>query len=87
MGGRDYNTTDISVRALRETYFPPFKAALDAGAGSFMTSFNDLDGVPATAELYDPVTGAFQATGSMTQARENATATLLSNGKVLIAFH
>jgi beta-glucosidase len=47
-GGRDYNTTDLSERALREHYFPPFKAAVDAGVGSFMTSFNDLDGVPAT---------------------------------------
>ncbi|MBA2335406.1 MAG: glycosyl hydrolase, partial [Blastocatellia bacterium] len=46
--GRDYNTTDLSERALREIYFPPFKAAIDAGVGSFMTSFNDIDGVPAT---------------------------------------
>ncbi len=51
-GGRDYNTTDISERALREIYFPPFKAAVDAGVGSFMTSFNDLDGVPATANPF-----------------------------------
>lgn len=50
--GRDYNTTDLSERALREIYFPPFKAALDAGVGSFMTSFNDLDGVPATANPF-----------------------------------
>ncbi|HEX6124377.1 MAG TPA: glycoside hydrolase family 3 N-terminal domain-containing protein, partial [Pyrinomonadaceae bacterium] len=52
LGGRDYNTTDISERALREIYFPPFKAAVDAGVGSFMTSFNDLDGVPATANSF-----------------------------------
>lgn len=51
-GGRDYNTTDLTERALRETYFPPFKAAIDAGVGSFMTSFNDLDGVPATANPF-----------------------------------
>ncbi len=51
-GGRDYNTTDISERALREHYFPPFKAAVDAGVGSFMTSFNDLDGVPATGNPF-----------------------------------
>lgn len=50
--GRDYNTTDLSERALREIYFPPFKAAIDAGVGSFMTSFNDLDGVPATANPF-----------------------------------
>lgn len=51
-GGRDYNTTDLSERALREIYFPPFKAAVDAGVGSFMTAFNDLDGVPATANPF-----------------------------------
>jgi beta-glucosidase len=51
-GGRDYNTTNISERALREIYFPPFKAAVDAGVGSFMTSFNDLDGVPATGNPF-----------------------------------
>src|SRR5687767_7537335 len=50
--GRDYNTTDLSERALREVYFPPFKAAVDAGVGSFMTSFNDLDGVPATGNPF-----------------------------------
>ncbi len=50
--GRDYNTTNLSERDLRETYFPPFKAAIDAGVGSFMTSFNDLDGVPATANPF-----------------------------------
>ncbi|MDQ3632989.1 MAG: glycoside hydrolase family 3 C-terminal domain-containing protein [Acidobacteriota bacterium] len=50
--GRDYNTTNISKRSLRETYFPPFKASIDAGVGSFMTAFNDLDGVPATANPF-----------------------------------
>lgn len=52
LAGRDYSTTDLSERALREIYFPPFKAAIDAGVGSFMTSFNDLDGVPATANPF-----------------------------------
>jgi beta-glucosidase len=51
-GGRDYNTTDISERTLREVYFPPFKAALDAGVGTFMSAFNDLDGVPASANPF-----------------------------------
>lgn len=51
-GGRDYNTTNLTERSLRETYFPPFQAAVDAGVGSFMTSFNDLDGVPATANPF-----------------------------------
>lgn len=47
--GRDYNNTDISESALRNVYFPPFKAAVDAGAATFMTAFNDLNGVPSTA--------------------------------------
>lgn len=51
-GGRDYNTTNISERDLREIYFPPFKSAIDAGVGSFMTAFNDLDGVPATGNPF-----------------------------------
>lgn len=51
-GGRDYNTTDMSEQHLRDIYFPPFKAAVDAGVGSFMTSFNSLNGVPATASPF-----------------------------------
>ena len=47
-GGREYNTVDISERSLRETYLPPFKAALDAGAVTFMSSFNEIAGVPST---------------------------------------
>jgi beta-glucosidase len=50
--GRDYHTTDMSERELRETYLPPFKAAVDAGAGSIMTAFNDLNGVPATGNAW-----------------------------------
>ena len=50
--GRDYNTTDMSERKLREIYLPPFKAAVDAGVGSFMTSFNSLNGVPSTANPF-----------------------------------
>jgi beta-glucosidase len=50
--GRDYNTTDVSERTLREIYFPPFKAAVDAGVGTFMSAFNDINGVPATANTY-----------------------------------
>jgi beta-glucosidase len=52
VGGRDYNSVDMSERMLFETYLPPFKAALDAGAGTFMNSFNDLNGVPATGNAY-----------------------------------
>ena len=50
--GRDYHAVDISERVLREVYLPPFKAALDAGARTFMTSFNDFDGVPATGNAH-----------------------------------
>jgi len=47
--GRDYNNTDIPETSLRNVYYPPFKAAADAGAATFMSAFNDLNGVPATA--------------------------------------
>ncbi|MFN2596799.1 MAG: glycoside hydrolase family 3 N-terminal domain-containing protein, partial [Pyrinomonadaceae bacterium] len=50
--GRDYNTVDISERTLREIYFPPFEAAVEAGVGSFMSAFNDLNGVPASANRF-----------------------------------
>src|ERR1700742_199007 len=52
IGGRDYNSVDMSLRTLWEIYLPPFKAALDAGAATFMNSFNDLNGIPATANRY-----------------------------------
>jgi beta-glucosidase len=48
VGGRDYNSVDMSLRQLYETYLPPFKAAAEAGAATFMNSFNDLNGIPAT---------------------------------------
>jgi beta-glucosidase len=51
-GGRDYNTTEISEYTLRNVYFPPFKAALDAGVGTFMSAFNDLNGIPASANPF-----------------------------------
>ena len=50
--GRDYNTTDMSRLRMHNEYLPPYKAALDAGAGSVMASFNEVDGVPATASKY-----------------------------------
>ncbi|HMH24093.1 MAG TPA: beta-glucosidase BglX [Puia sp.] len=50
--GRDYNTTDMSRVRMFNEYLPPYKAALDAGAGSIMASFNEVDGVPATANHY-----------------------------------
>lgn len=52
MAGRDYNTVDMSLNELWNTYLPPFKAALDAGCGTIMTSFNDLNGTPATGNRY-----------------------------------
>ena len=51
-GGRDYNTTDMSEYTLRSIYFPPFKAAVDAGVGTLMSAFNDLNGVPSSANPF-----------------------------------
>ena len=50
--GREYNTVDMSERTLRGVYLVPFKAARDAGVGSFMTAFDDLNGVPSTANPF-----------------------------------
>jgi beta-glucosidase len=50
--GRDYNGADLSERTLREVYFPPFKAALEAGVVTFMSAFNDLNGIPASANPF-----------------------------------
>jgi len=51
-GGRDYNTVEVSERTLRDVYMPPFKAAVEAGSGTLMSAFNDLNGVPASADLF-----------------------------------
>src|SRR5690606_20703417 len=51
-GGRDYNRTDMSRNMMFNEYFPPYKAAVDAGVGSVMTSFNDIDGIPATGNRW-----------------------------------
>lgn len=51
-GGRDYNSTMISERSLRNTYLPAFKAAVDAGAATLMTSFNEIDGIPSTGNSF-----------------------------------
>ena len=50
--GRDYNTVDVSETTLQNTIFPPFKAAVDAGVRTFMNSFNELNGIPATGNVY-----------------------------------
>ncbi len=50
--GRDYNTVDVSEATLQNTIFPPFKASVDAGVRTFMNSFNELNGIPATGNQY-----------------------------------
>ena len=50
--GRDYFTTDVTERVLRDVYLPPFKAAVDAGVATFMSGFNDLDGTPCSANPF-----------------------------------
>ncbi|RMG69069.1 MAG: glycosyl hydrolase [Bacteroidetes bacterium] len=50
--GRDYHTTDLSEQTLREVYLPPFQAAIEAGAATIMTAFNDLNGIPATGNRF-----------------------------------
>ena len=50
--GRDYHTVDISDRTLHDVYLPPFKAAVDAGVATLMTSFNEVDGIPASGSRY-----------------------------------
>jgi len=52
IGGRDYNTVDMSERYFREFYLPPYEAAIRAGAATVMTSFNDYDGVPASGNKF-----------------------------------
>ncbi|MUU79130.1 glycoside hydrolase family 3 N-terminal domain-containing protein [Winogradskyella endarachnes] len=52
IGGRDYNTVNISEPLLRNVYLPPFKSALDAGAATVMSSFNEINGIPATGNEY-----------------------------------
>ncbi len=50
--GRDYNTVDMSRQRMYNEYFPPYKAAVDAGVGSVMAAFNEVDGIPATANKW-----------------------------------
>jgi len=64
--GRDYNTVDISEHTLRNVVLPPFKACVDAGVTSFMNSFNEIGGIPATANqhlLRDILKGEWQFNG------------------------
>jgi len=50
--GREYNTTEITERSMREIYLPPFKAAVDAGVASLMSAFNDIAGVPSSGNAW-----------------------------------
>ena len=64
--GRDYNTVEVSERTLRDVYLPPFRAAVDAGVVTFMSAFNDVGGVPASAHrglLTDLLRGEWGFTG------------------------
>jgi len=66
IAGRDYNAVDMSEHTLWEVYLPPFKAAVDAGAATFMNSFNTLNGIPATGSTYlqrDILKGQWKYTG------------------------
>ncbi|RZK12000.1 MAG: beta-glucosidase BglX [Flavobacterium sp.] len=66
--GRDYNTVDVSASTLHNVILPPFKASLDAGVRTFMNSFNELDGIPATGNKYlqrDLLKGEWNFTGFM----------------------
>ena len=66
VGGRDYNSVDMSLRQLHETYLPPFKAVSEMGVATFMNSFNDINGIPATGNKYlqrDLLKGAWNFQG------------------------
>lgn len=81
-GGRDYGSADISEQSLMETYLPPFYAATKAGTGSMMTAFNDIAGVPSTANenLIDGVLRAEWGFEGMIVSDWNAVAELINHG-------
>lgn len=83
--GRDYNTTDMSQQRLRDVYLPPFKAAVDAGVGSFMTSFNSLNGTPSTANpfLWKTILRGEWKSQAMVVTDYTATAELLKHSVAL----
>ncbi len=84
IGGRDYNTADMSLQTLWETYLPPFKAAVDSGVASFMTSFNDLNGEPCTTSKYlmeDVLRGEWGFNGAVI-SDSGAVGELLDHGTV-----
>lgn len=66
IGGRDYNSVDMSLQLLNDVYLKPYKAAVDAGVATMMNSFNDINGIPATANHYilrDLLKGSWGFTG------------------------
>lgn len=80
--GRDYHTVDISRRTLRDIYLPPFQAAIDAGVGSIMTAFNEINGVPATGNIFvmrDILRGELGFTG-LTVSDFNSVAEMIEHG-------
>jgi len=81
-GGRDYGTADLSERSLYEIYLPPFYAASRAGAGSMMTAFNDIAGVPSTANetLIDGTLRERWGFDGMIVSDWNAVAELINHG-------
>lgn len=82
IGGRDYGTADISERTLHEVYLPPFHAASEAGAGSMMTAFNDIGGVPSTSNehLIDGVLRDQWGFDGLILSDWNAIAELINHG-------
>jgi len=81
-GGRDYGSADISERSVMETYMPPFYAATKAGSGSMMTAFNDIAGVPTTANesLVDGLLRGEWGFDGMIVSDWNAVAELMNHG-------
>jgi beta-glucosidase len=71
-GGRDYNTTDMSPRRLRDLYLPPFKAAIDAGADTAMCSFNSINGSPGCAN-HETETDILKRSGASTASSRATT--------------
>ncbi|MEZ5954529.1 MAG: glycoside hydrolase family 3 N-terminal domain-containing protein [Hyphomonas sp.] len=81
-GGRDYGSADVSERSVMETYMPPFYAATQAGSGSMMTAFNDIGGVPTTANetLVDGLLRDQWGFDGMIVSDWNAVAELMNHG-------
>ena len=80
--GRDYNTVDMSPVRMHEDYLPPYKAAIEAGVGSVMTAFNDINGIPATAseELFMRILRERWEFGGLTVTDYTAIAEMIEHG-------